>query len=76
MPYVCATLARHIYHCLKFRDPYDVEKAFAEPLFLPASEQVQTDLRLDLDGLFEVMEAHLALETDYGLPLLRAGTSG
>jgi transposase len=64
MPYVCAALARHIYHCLKFKDPYDVEKAFAEPVSSPASEQVETDLGLDLDGQFEVMEAHLAPETD------------
>jgi hypothetical protein len=27
MPFVCAALARHIYHCLKFKQPYDVEKA-------------------------------------------------
>jgi hypothetical protein len=64
MPYVCAALARHIYHCLKFKDPYDVEKAFAEPASLPASKQAEEDLRLDLDGQFEIMEAHLVLETD------------
>jgi hypothetical protein len=29
MPYLCAALARHVYHCLKFRDPYTVEKAFS-----------------------------------------------
>ncbi len=39
MPYVCAALARHIYHCLKFKDPYDVEKAFQGSSSTPASGQ-------------------------------------
>jgi hypothetical protein len=64
MPYVCAALGRHIYHCLKFKDPYDVEKAFAAPVSSPTSEQAETDLGSDLDGQFEVMEAHLVPETD------------
>jgi hypothetical protein len=58
MPFVCAALARHIYHCLKFKDPYDVEKAFKGSVPLPASEQALVDLRADLDTKFEVMDAH------------------
>lgn len=60
MPFVCAALARHIYHCLKFEDPYDVEKAFG--VVSPASEQELLDLEADLDEKFEVMEAHLTPE--------------
>ena len=59
MPYVCAALARHIYHCLKFKDPYDVEKAFRGSSSTPALEQELTDLRVDLDEKFEEMETHL-----------------
>jgi transposase len=62
MPFVCAALARHIYHCLKFEDPYDVEKAFGAPMSLPASEEARMDLEADLDERFEVMEAHLTPE--------------
>jgi hypothetical protein len=58
MPFVCAALARHIYHCLKFKQPYDVEKAFGA--VLPASEKTMLDLQADLDEQFEVMEAHLS----------------
>jgi len=58
MPFVCAALARHIYHCLKFKDPYDVEKAFQDSSPSPASEQELADLRADLDEKFEVMKAH------------------
>ena len=60
MPFVCAALARHIYHCLKFEDPYDVEKAFG--VVTPASEQESLDLEASLDEKFEVMEAHLTPE--------------
>jgi len=59
MPFVCAALARHIYHCLKFKDPYDIEKAFGGSPPSPASEQELVDLRADLDERFEVMDAHL-----------------
>jgi transposase len=59
MPFVCATLARHIYHCLKFKDPYDPEKAFRGSSSTPALGQELADLRADLDEKFEVMEAHL-----------------
>jgi len=53
-----SALARHIYHCLKFKDPYDVEKASQDSSPSPASEQELADLRVDLDEKFEVMKAH------------------
>jgi hypothetical protein len=28
MPFACAALARHVYHCLKYQEPYQLEKAF------------------------------------------------
>ncbi|MEA3340871.1 MAG: hypothetical protein U9R15_12985 [Chloroflexota bacterium] len=68
MPFVCAApvpgpgtgaLARHIYHCLKYEDPYDVEKAFRASVSSVASKAAETDLEADLDERFEVMEAHL-----------------
>jgi transposase len=59
MPFVCATLARHIYHCLKFNDPYDVEKAFRGASLSPASEEEWLDLGASLDEKFEVMEVFL-----------------
>lgn len=62
MPYVCAALARHIYHCLKSQEPYDVEKAFGEPVFSLASEQAIEGLRAGLEDKFEAMEAHLIQE--------------
>ena len=61
MPFVCAALARHIYHCLKFNDPYDVEKAFRGSVHSPASEEEWLSLGADLDEKFEVMEASLCL---------------
>jgi transposase len=57
MPFVCAALARHIYHCLKFNDPYDVEKAFGDSSFTPTLDEESLDLAADLDERFEVMEA-------------------
>jgi transposase len=59
MPFVCAALARHIYHCLKFNEPYDVGKAFQGSEPAPASEEDWLDLREDLDHRFEEMEASL-----------------
>lgn len=64
MPNVCAALARHIYHCLKFQEPYDVEKAFGEPASSRAFEQAIEDLRADLEDSFEVMEAQLSQEME------------
>jgi hypothetical protein len=52
-------LARHIYHCLKFNDPYDVARAFQGSLPAPASEAEWLNLREDLDARFEEMEAFL-----------------
>ena len=60
MPFVCAALARHIYHCLKFKQPYAVEKAFG--VVALASEQALLDLQAGLDEQLEVMEAHLISE--------------
>jgi hypothetical protein len=60
MPSVCAVLARHVYHCLKFKQPYDAKKAFG--VVSPAAEQALLDLQADLDERFEVMEAHLIAE--------------
>ena len=57
MPFMCAALARHVYHCLKFKQPYDVEKALG--VVSPAAEQALLDLQADLDERFEVMKAHL-----------------
>jgi hypothetical protein len=59
MPFICAALARHIYHCLKFNDPYDVEKTFRGTALQPASEEEWLDLGTCLDERFEEMEAHL-----------------
>jgi len=59
MPFVCAALARHIYHCLKFNEPYDVGKAFQGLVPAPASEEDWLDLREDLDHRFEEMEVSL-----------------
>ena len=59
MPFVCAALARHIYHCLKSNDAYDVVKAFQGSSPVPASEETWVDLSASLDEKFEVMEASL-----------------
>ena len=59
MPFVCAALARHIYHCLRFRDPYDVDKAFEGVTLTPASEQEWLSLGAELDERFERMDATL-----------------
>jgi hypothetical protein len=60
MPFACAALAGHIYHCLKFQEPYDLTKAFGGSVSSPASEQVLVDFQADLEGKFEVMDAHLS----------------
>jgi hypothetical protein len=59
MPFVCAALARHIYHCLKYNDCYDPEKVSQKSLSRPASAQAMANLRLHLDESFEVLETHL-----------------
>ncbi len=60
MPFACAALARHIYHCLKSGEAYDVTKTFAASQLLPAAEQATQDLGADLDGQFELMDAYLS----------------
>jgi hypothetical protein len=62
MPSVCAALARHIYHCLKFNDPYDVAKAFPGSTTIPATDEDSLDLDANLEESFEVMTAHLDQE--------------
>ena len=49
-----------IYHCLKFKQPHDAEKALG--VVSPTAEQALLDLQADLDERFEVMEAHLIAE--------------
>lgn len=61
MPFVCAALARHIYHSLKFNDPYDVEKAFRGSSLCATSEEEWLSLGANLDERFEEMEASLCL---------------
>ncbi len=61
MPFVCAALARHVYHCLRFQDPYDVQKAFGGPVPVHASEQTLAELGAELDEKFEAMDAQLSL---------------
>ena len=58
MPYVCAALARHIYHCLKFQDPYDADRALGAPVSSHPCEDTSVDLRAGLEDRLEVMEAH------------------
>jgi transposase len=59
MPFVCATLARHIYHCLKAEEPYDVYKAFHGQTPCPGDEREMLALELMLEDQFETIEAHL-----------------
>jgi hypothetical protein len=59
MPFACAALARHIYHCLKSGERYDVEKVFKRPQLALASEPAPMDLMATLDERFEAMDAHL-----------------
>ena len=64
MPYVCAALARHIYHCLKYQEPYDLQQAFQVPEAAPASPQAKPPLEANLEGHFQVMEAQLDQEEE------------
>ena len=59
MPFVCAALARHIYHSLKFEEPYDVRQAFRGKTPRPGDEQERLALEAALDERFEVVEANL-----------------
>lgn len=55
MPFVCAALARHIYHCLKHEEPYDAERAFGGSPFYPAIEQENDHLEVVISERFVVM---------------------
>jgi len=57
MPYVCAALARHIYHCLKYKEPYSEEKAFKGSSAMP--DQALLILSTTLDEKFEEMDTYL-----------------
>jgi hypothetical protein len=59
MPFVCAALARHIYHCLKFEEPYDVRRAFHGTSPSPGDEQSWLALEVELEDRFETVDAHL-----------------
>ncbi len=59
MPFVWAALARHIYHCLKFKEPYDAEKIFGRAVSLPVLQQVMADSTVNLDDKFAILEAQL-----------------
>lgn len=60
MPFACAALARHVYHCLKFQEPYQVEKAFGSEPSLPANQLAALESQADLAFQFEIMDAHLS----------------
>jgi hypothetical protein len=64
MPFACSALARHIYHCLKFKDPYDVTKAFGVPSSKIASDPALFELQDSLDERFEELQAHSTLQND------------
>ena len=62
MPYVCAALARHVYHCLKYEDPYDLTKAFGTSPVLASEIPEEARLSAVLEERFEVLNAHLCLK--------------
>jgi len=57
MPFAYAALARHVYHCLKFQEPYQLEKAFGRAQPLPA-QALAEEFQTDLEKKFEVMDAY------------------
>lgn len=59
MPFVCAALARHIYHCLKFEEPYDIRTAFHGTSPSTGDERDLLALEVELEDKFETIEAHL-----------------
>ncbi|MBS3753613.1 MAG: transposase [Anaerolineales bacterium] len=64
MPFVCAALARHVYHCLKYEDPYDLTKAFGTSS-APASEASIAEealLSVDLEEKYDLLDAQLTEE--------------
>ena len=52
MPFACAALARHIYHCLKFQEPYQLEKAFGRVLTSHVEDLAKSKFQDDLEGTF------------------------
>jgi len=60
MLFACAALARHVYHCLKFQEPYQLEKAFGRAQPLPAQRAAETVIQADLENDFKVMDAYLS----------------
>ena len=59
MPFACAALARHLYHCLKAKDPYDVAQAFRKPVSARACDEEMAELQGSLDDKLEDMETRL-----------------
>ena len=62
MPFVCAALARHVYHCLKYEEPYDLTKAFGTSAVLASEIPEEAHLSAVLEERFEVVNAHLCLK--------------
>jgi transposase len=62
MPFACAALARHIYHCLKFEQPYDASKAFGRQSSKIAADPALLDLQASLDERFEELQAQSSLQ--------------
>ncbi len=60
MPFACAALARHVYHCLKFQEPYHAEKAFGRDQSLPTTRLAKLDTPANLQQSFESMVIHLS----------------
>lgn len=59
MPFASAVLARHIFHCLKSQQPYDVQQVGARVAPQPGETRAVGDRQAELDERFEVMETHL-----------------
>jgi len=59
MPFACAALARHLYHCLKTKDPYDVAQAFQRPVSARACDEAMAVLQGSLDEKLEDMQTRL-----------------
>lgn len=57
MPYVCAALARHVYHCLKTGELYDITRTFGSSPIPLAFKQATEETQAVVNHRFEVMEA-------------------
>jgi hypothetical protein len=64
MPFACAALARHIYHCLKFQQPYDATKAFGRLVSKTVPDPALLELQASLDERFEELQTHSASPDD------------